>query len=208
MNATPPRARIAWLSQRSKPSPSFQAAFSAAEYDLKRPPRRHSTGQSDLALIDVRRSEAPSSEARELLTLSGLEGGLAGVVILASRSVSEDERRQLVSIGDVCLDPIGPRAVTIRVRDRLRAAAIAEESADRLKSALACELPIEAPVLPTRQKKPRVLFAGAPGPLALKAIGAMDEKADKIAVFNAAQALRAGESVGFDAAVFVPTVRE
>lgn len=202
------RARIAWLSAAAKPTPSLRIALDAAGYAWTRPPRKPAAGAADIALIDVRRSGDPLTEAKDLLARSGVIGSVLGVVILApTSSISETVRLHLSALGDVCRSDLGPRGIVLRIRDRLRLAHLAEEAGDRLKSAVAAGLDAPLPSLSRPGKPPRILFAGAPGPLALSALGQIDG-AECDAVFNAAQALRAANAAIFDAAVLLPSARD
>ncbi|MBI1392491.1 MAG: hypothetical protein GC152_07095 [Alphaproteobacteria bacterium] len=207
MTVSDVRARVAWLGAQTRPSSALVAALKSADYALHRPPRRPIGGPAEIALVDVRRAADPVGDAKDLLAKSGLLGAIVGVVILASGTAAEADRLALGAIGDVCLDPIGPKAVTARIRNRLRVAAIAEEAGDRLKSAVAAELSVRMPVLTEGDSSPRLLFAGAPSPLALKAMGAISDT-EQTAVFNAGQALRASDAMSFDATIFVPSGRD
>ncbi len=206
MTQTAIRARIAWLSAAAKPAPSLRIALDAAGYVWTRPPRKPVGGTTDLALVDVRRAEDPVAAAKDLLSRSGVIGTVLGVVIIAPNEMDEEARLKLFALGDVCRADLGPRATVMRIRDRLRLAQLAEESGDRLKSAVAAGLDVRLPSLET-SARPRILFAGAPGPLALSAIGQIND-ADCAAVFTAGQALRAANAGRADAAVLLPSERD
>jgi GGDEF domain-containing protein len=87
----------------------------------------------------------------------------------------------------------------------LRIRNVAEEAGERLKSVAAQTRLSEFPPIDTSNDPPTALIAGAPGPIALAAIAACADIAERCdAALSAGQAMRALEAGFYDCAVFIP----
>ena len=215
----PVRARLAWLGDAAKPDETLAKEFADAGYLVSRPRApggsravaqigaRRAKPAFDLAVVDVRESADPATDARRLLAQSGRPASVCGCVVLAPESADAAARAALSRLGDVCF-PERDRALAV-ARDRLRLAALTEETGERLKTMAALHADFRLPELRTRRDPMSILVAGKPSRRALAAINAIQPAiADMVCVFSPAQALRALERRRFDCALFLPARRD
>ncbi|MEM6414875.1 MAG: hypothetical protein AAF720_09505 [Pseudomonadota bacterium] len=218
----PLRARIAWASAENRfsiptslkvgPDEALKAAFDKAQFGVtvihnvntnptiaSRPLPR-----VDLAVIDLRTSRAPASDADMLLQGIRRTRPLAGIVILCTPNISEHARTKLERIGECCYLVDSADAVVTLVREKLRAARIAEEAGERLKSLAAVAKHAAHTNKHPKRSKRKLLLAGTPTPNVLTLINAMEPN-EVTCVLSASQVLRALETKKFDGMIFMPT---
>lgn len=193
------RAHVAWLSASMSPPPArLVAALAEARYAV---------GQDapDIALIDVRLSDDPAAAAYDLVASARRLAPPAGFLILAPLEATREQRIAMRRLGDLVfarsrLDPL-----VATVRERLRLAALAEETGERIKSTAAIGRAFSLPKFADEADGCAVLIAGAPSPLSLTAANAVRRWAkDAAGVFTAGQVMRALDHKRFDGAIFLP----
>lgn len=203
LDAPRPKATIAWLGAESGGAGArLAAAMAAAGYRLAEPP---TTGPVDLAVADLRGLDEKSKAAADFIGAARRLAPAAGILILADETCGADRRALLRRHGDVCYLRKDPAPVVSAIRERLRLAALADETGERIKTLVADRRPISFNALSRAADRLSVLIAGRPSPLTLNACNAVRAAASQTTcVFSAGQVMRALDHGRFDGAIFIP----
>mgnify|MGYP000389071680 CR=1 FL=1 len=194
------RARVAWIAAGARGVPPALAdAARLARYDIVEPP-----ATADIAVVDLYGADPDSPAAAVAVASARRLGAGAGVLIAADAAATSEHRRRLARLGDTVFLRTSVEPLIGAVRERLRLAALAEETGDRLKSLVADGRAVSFST-PPRKEDVAVLIAGKPSPLALAASHALRAASrTPVSVFTAGQAMRALDHTSFDGAVFIP----
>jgi PleD family two-component response regulator len=192
------RARIAWLAPGgSPPDPTVLAAAADARLAFVEQPR-----PIDVAVVDLRNASEPAS----LLIAARRLAAPAGFLILASPDCDAPTRAYFRRSSETIFAGAEPAPLITAIADRLRLAALADETGERIKSRIAAGLSVGFPKLDPASPDFAILVAGRPSPLTLQAVSAVKPRSAEVAcVFTAGQAMRAFEHQRFDGAVFLPS---
>lgn len=198
------RATIAWIAAGGGGGAHLIDAFRAAGYALLNPP---STGPIDIAAIDVRGVSDPSIDnIADLVGAARRLAPAAGILIVASNAAGRVTRAGLRRYGDVCYVSKDPTPVVTAVRERLRLAALADETGERIRTLVADGRALTFNALAQESRRLSVLIAGRPSPLTLSACNAVRAAASQTTcVFSAGQVMRALDHSRFDGAIFIPS---
>ncbi|MDZ7627458.1 MAG: hypothetical protein U5J99_03490 [Parvularculaceae bacterium] len=196
------RAVIAWTGAPTRAAPpAFVDALHAANYRLA----EASGPRPDIAIVDLLNADPAGATAADAVAAARRLGAQAGVLIAASAACGAEDRRRLPRLGETIFIRTSLDPLIGAVRERLRVAALADETGDRLKTLIADGRPVAFAPAPPRREDYSVLIAGKPSPIALAASNAVAGMAKTSAsVFSAGQAMRALDHGAFQGAVFIP----
>jgi PleD family two-component response regulator len=194
------RARVAWIAAGARGVPPALAdAARLARYDIVEP-----SAASDIAVVDLYGADPDGAAAADAVALARRAGAGAGVLIAADAAATSEQRRRLARLGETVFLHTSLEPLIGAVRERLRLAALAEETGDRLKSLVADGRAVSF-AAPQRKEDGAVLIAGKPSPLALAASTTLRAASrTPVCVFTAGQAMRALDHGSFEGAVFIP----
>lgn len=196
------RAVIAWIAAPGRPAPpAFAEALRAAHYRLAGKGDR----APDVAVVDLCGADPASPAAADAVAAARRLGAHAGVLIAAGTNANAEDRRRLARLGETVFTRTSVEPLIGALRERLRVAALADETGDRLKTLVADGRPVALAPAPPRREDFSVLIAGKPSPIALTVSNAAAGMAKSAAsVFSAGQAMRALDHGAFHGAVFIP----
>jgi GGDEF domain-containing protein len=201
LNQEAARATVAWLSSSMAPPPARLAAALAESRYAFAP----NADAPDIALIDVRLSDDPAAAAYDLIASARRLAPPAGFLIIAPVDADRDQRIAMRKLGDLVFARSRVDHLVACIRERLRLAALAEETGERIKSSVAAGRAFALPKFSEERADCSVLIAGAPSPLSLTANNAVRRWAkETTAVFTAGQVMRALDHKKFDGAIFLP----
>lgn len=197
-----PRATIAWLEPCGfLPDAALLAAAAAARLRVVA-----DAGPADVAIVDLRGATEIADDAARLFAAARRLAPGAGFLSLLAPGADAAMRAQARRSGDIVFAGEEPAPVIAAILDRLRLAALADETADRIRSRLAAGLPVGFPKLDPAAPTLSILVAGKPSPLTLQAVNAVRARSFTAAcVFSAGQTMRALDHQHFDGAVLLPS---
>ena len=199
-----PKARIVYVGDGDEGRAALTVAFEDAGYALVSH-EDASRADADIGLIDLRGRHVSSRKAQSIAGLLRKSSPESSILIIIDPYIDETARRALRRHGELVVMLTKPDGLIERCRQVLRLRNIAEEAGERLKSLASLNRLNDFPPISAPAGTLRVLIAGEAGPVALSALNALKPVTEQcICVFSAGQALRAAESMQFDAAIFLP----
>ncbi|WP_428409311.1 GGDEF domain-containing protein [Hyphococcus sp.] len=196
-----PKARIVYVGG-DEARGALTVAFEDAGYALV---SHEDASRADIGLIDLRGRHVSSRKAQSIAGLLRKSSPESSILIMIDPYIDETARRALRRHGELVVMLTRPEALIERCRQVLRLRNIAEEAGERLKSLAGLNRLSDFPPISAPAAHLRVLIAGEAGPVALAALNALKPITEQcVCVFSAGQALRAVESMRFDAAIFLP----
>lgn len=199
-----PKARIIYVGGEDEARSALTVAFEDAGYALVSHEDAGRT-DADIGLIDLRGRQVSSRKAQSIAGLLRKSSPESSILIIIDPYIDETARRALRRHGELVVMLTKPDGLIERCRQVLRLRNIAEEAGERLKSLASLNRLNDFPPISAPAGALRVLIAGEAGPVALSALNALKPITEQsICVFSAGQALRAVESMRFDAAIFLP----